>query len=85
MHLIVKITYSIYLIKRLLNKNQKNIIIKIKKLLNKKQENIIIKIKKKYRQDKKISIIYYHLKKKRNDTNIIKNDLKNNQLKSNKN
>ena len=38
-----------------------------------------------YKREQKISIIHYHLKKERNDKNTIKNGLKNNQLKNNKN
>ena len=44
-----------------------------------------MKIKKEYKSKQKININYYHQKKKRNDKNKIKNGLKNNQLKNNKN
>ena len=36
-------------------------------------------------REQKISIIHYHLKKTRNGKNTIKNGLRNNQLKNNKN
>ena len=60
------------------NKNKEIIKQKAKEYYYKNKE-------KKYRQDKKISMIHYHLKKKRKVKNVLKNGLKNNQLKSNKN
>ena len=44
-----------------------------KRLLNEKQENFFIKIKKEYKNKQEININDYHLKKRRNDKNIIKN------------
>ena len=48
-------------------------IYRTKRLLNEKQENFFIKIKKEYKNKQEININDYHLKKRRNDKNIIKN------------
>ena len=48
-------------------------IYRTKRLLNEKQENIFIKIKKEYKSKEKTNKNHYHLKKRRNDKNIIKN------------
>ena len=57
-----------------------------KEIVKQKALEYYHKNKEKIKEKKaKINIIHYHLKKKRNGRNIIKNGLKNNLLKSNKN
>ena len=76
------IQYILY--KKIVKQKSKEYYDKNKEIIKQKGREYYYKNKEKIQEDKKISMIYYHLKKKRNDTNIMKNGLKNNQLKSNK-
>ena len=71
--------------KEIVKQKSKEYYNKNKEIIERKAREYYYKNKEKVLARQKISTIYYHLKKKRNDPNIIKNGLKINQLKSNKN